>query len=303
MKLKAVEQVFFEMKDPLFTEKEVTLHVLRLDQVHPYISGNKWYKLKYNVEEFLRQEKEFMVTFGGAYSNHIIAVAAAAEELGFKCAGIIRGDELNENSNPALKFAARSGMKLFFVSRNNYRQIRETGNLPAAFYGDLRIEPQDVFLIPEGGSNAHAVRGCAEIISSIPAEFDFISCPCGTGTTLAGFTSSLNSTRQGIGFAVLQGENFLEADILQLNGGRKNFKVVHDYSFGGYARSTRELQSFCDDFFLKHHFVAEPVYTGKMFFGLYDLIGKNYFRKGSRIIAVHTGGVIDFGEAGMGTLQ
>ncbi|MEO8086191.1 MAG: pyridoxal-phosphate dependent enzyme [Bacteroidota bacterium] len=287
------------LRNQLFTEKNISLSVLRLDEIHHHISGNKWYKLKYNVEEFFRLKKKYLVTFGGAFSNHIIATAAAGKEMGIHTIGIIRGDELNENSNGALKFASQSGMKLFFVSRIDYRKILDADNLEIENellksipgFSDFGIQYSDLFFLPEGGSNSLAVKGCAEIVNSIPEGFNFICCACGTGATLAGISTALNENHTAIGISVLHGEKFLEKDILKLNGNKNNFQLLHEYSFGGYAKSNAELDSFCEQFMLMHAFKIEPVYTGKMFFGLYDLISKDYFAKGTRIIALHTGGV------------
>ncbi|CAN5413677.1 pyridoxal-phosphate dependent enzyme [soil metagenome] len=293
------EPVVTNLSDVLFTDKDISLSVLRLDEIHPTISGNKWYKLKYNVEEFFRLKKKYLVTFGGAFSNHIIATAAAGKELRIQTIGIIRGDELNENSNAALKFASQCGMKLFFVSRNDYRKIldadiSETENellMSIPGFSDFGIRISDFYFLPEGGSNPLAVKGCTEIPQSINDDFDFICCACGTGATLAGISTALNENQTAIGISVLRGENFLEKDILKLNGNKNNFQLIHEYSFGGYAKSNAELDSFCEQFMQKHAFKIEPVYTGKMFFGLYDLIKNDFFSKGTKIIALHTGGV------------
>jgi len=264
--------------------------VLRLDEIHPYISGNKWFKLKYNLEEFFRQEKKYLVTFGGAYSNHIMAVAAAGKDLGIKTIGIIRGDELDETSNPALSFASQCGMKLFFISRDEYRHARNNF-LPVGIYHALPVTTDDLYMLPEGGSNALAVKGCAEIVKLFPGDFDITCCACGTGATIAGISSALMENQQAIGISVLNGEKFLEMNILKLNGNRRNFLLIHDYNFGGYAKSNAGLDSFCENFFLMHQIKIEPVYTGKMFFAIYELARQDFFKKGSKIVAVHTGGV------------
>jgi len=283
-----------ELEEVLYAEKAVSVSVLRLDMIHPFISGSKWFKLKYNLEEFFRQKKKYLVTFGGAYSNHIIATAAAGKEYGIQTVGIIRGEELHENSNAALQFASACGMLLFFVSRDDYRQIRKSQTVPGRFFSELRTNNYELYILPEGGSNTLAVKGCAEIANSISTDFDFILCVCGTGATLAGISIALKANQQAIGISVLEGEKFLEADILKLNGGRKNFRLIHDYSFGGYAKTTEALDLFCQNFSLHHGFIIEPVYTGKLFFALEDLIRKYFFKPGSKIVAVHTGGVFNF---------
>lgn len=298
---------YTQLDDELFGEKEVSVSVLRLDKIHPYISGNKWFKLKYNIEEFFQIGKKFLVTFGGAYSNHIAATAAAGKEAGIKTVGIIRGDELNENSNPLLEFAAGCGMKMIFISREAYRQKDDRDFVlqllrgksgPEAFTGytdEWRVEsdPDLIYILPEGGSNKLAVKGCAEILGYIPAGFDFVCCACGTGATLAGISTALNENQEAIGIAVLQGKNFLEENILGMNGHRSNFRIIHDYHFGGYAKSNPDLDLFCERFSSRHRFEIEPVYTGKLFYGLTGLIKKDYFPKGARVVVVHTGGLFE----------
>jgi 1-aminocyclopropane-1-carboxylate deaminase len=284
------------LKQDFFSKKEVSVSVLRLDMIHPHISGNKWFKLKYNLEAFKEQKKKYLVTFGGAFSNHIVATAAAGKENEIETIGIIRGEELNENSNHVLKFASSCGMKLFFVTRDDYRMIRETASLPERIYAHPDIYRDstlnsELYFLPEGGSNTLAVKGCEEIVKNIHEEFDYIICAVGTGSTLAGISKSLKEGQTAIGIPVLEGKSFLEKDILNLNGGRKNFQLVHDYSFGGYAKSTGELELFCQKFSNQHGIKIEPVYTGKMFYALYDLIEKNYFNEGSKIVAIHSGGI------------
>jgi 1-aminocyclopropane-1-carboxylate deaminase len=276
--------------ESLFDEKGVSVSVLRLDMIHPVISGNKWFKLKYNIEAFLKEKKEFLVTVGGAYSNHIVATAAAGKEYVIQTVGIIRGEELNENSNAALKFASACGMKLFFVTRDDYRIIRETEIIPPWIYSHLPSPLSSSFFLPEGGSNILAVKGCEEIVKNIPEDFDYIICAVGTGTTLAGISNSLTADQTVIGIPVLEGKNFLEETISTFNGGRKNFKLFHEYSFGGYANSNNELDLFCKNFSQKHEIAIEPIYTSKMFYGLYDLIKKDFFKTNSSIVAIHTGG-------------
>lgn len=276
-----------ELDDSLFEEKELKVFVLRLDLVHPFISGNKWYKLKYNLEEFQRQNKEFLVTFGGAYSNHLVATAAAGKEIGFKTIGIIRGEELNEDSNECLTYLSSSGMKLIFVTREDYRHLRENNLLISSL---LTTPYAKLYVLPEGGSNELAVKGCEEIVKDIAIDFDCICCACGTGTTLAGMVSVLKTHQQAIGISVLTGEVFLEDTVKKFSGSKKNFQIIHNYHFGGYARSTEELEAFCKSFTERNNIPIEPVYTGKLFFGIYDLVRKDYFDKGKRVVVVHSGG-------------
>ena len=273
--------------------------MLRLDIIHPYISGNKWYKLKYNLEEAKKKNKGTLVTFGGAYSNHIAATAAAGKEFGFNTIGVIRGEELatsprlsddpllkqeraEQPLNHTLRFAKGCGMQLHFVSRGDYRK-RDSPE----FLKLIPELPNDYYLLPEGGTNELAIKGCAEILSLIDIPFDFICCPVGTGGTIAGIISSLKKNQKAIGFSVLKGLEFPFSSPSPLQEG----DIVTDYHFGGYAKHTPELLKFIDDFEKQNNIPLEQVYTGKMMFGIYDLIKKNHFLKNSTVIAIHTGGL------------
>ncbi len=276
-------------------EKEISLYVLRLDLVHPYISGNKWFKLKYNLEKAKKQGKNTLLTFGGAFSNHIVATAAAGKEFGFKTIGIIRGEELSENDNSVLQFAKDCGMQLRFISREEYR------NKSISTTPDVT---EDCYVLPEGGTNELAVKGCSEILSLIDIPFDYVCSAVGTGGTIAGIISSLKEKQKAIGFPVLKGGEFLKNEIeklvtskaiLSLRAKSKNekqqYELINDYHFGGYAKKNEELLNFIADFKSKHNIRLDFVYTGKMMFGVFDLIKKNYFPKGAAVVAVHTGGL------------
>lgn len=264
----------------------INLFVLRLDKIHPYISGNKWYKLKYTLEEAKRQKKDTLVTFGGAYSNHISATAAAGKEFGFKTIGIIRGDELGENENPTLRFAKECGMELHFVSREDYKKKNSSERIRS-----ITSSLTNFYLLPEGGTNSLAVKGCAEIISHIDIPFNYVCCPVGTGGTLAGIISALKENQKVIGFSVLKGAQFLKNDIQKFIKEKKNWELNHDYHFGGYAKHPPELLKFISDFEKEKNIPLEQVYTGKMMFGIYDLLKKNHFPENSTVIAIHTGGL------------
>jgi 1-aminocyclopropane-1-carboxylate deaminase len=276
-----------KLEDKLFEEKQLNVYVLRLDVIHPFISGNKWYKLKYNVDEFLRSGKDGLVTFGGAYSNHIVATAAAGKEFGINTIGIIRGEELTPDSNPVLQFASACGMKLIFVSREDYRLLKASDEMVREKIAS------DIFIVPEGGSNKFALKGCTEIVKEITIPFDYICAACGTGMTLAGIAKSIAENQKAIGISVLHGEDFLEKDISEWSGSN-NFQIIYDYHFGGYAKMNAALKTFCNTFYYQHQVRIEPVYTGKLFFGMYDLIRKDFFESGRTIVAVHSGGIFDF---------
>lgn len=290
------KSVLQPLNDQLFAKKKLKVFVLRDDLIHPFISGNKWRKLKYNIEQFQKEGKEYLVTFGGAFSNHIVATAAAGKLYSIKTIGIIRGEEHDINSNSVLRFAHNCGMELIFVSREEYRKWKlGNGNskLAKLLNSKTGIDQSEIYLLPEGGSNEFAVKGCKEIIDDIPVDFDYICCDCGTGATFAGIVSGLKNHQQAIGIAVLKGAEFIDDAVKKYNPTIKTFQVIHDYHFGGYAKSATELDEFCKSFSGTKNIPVEPVYTGKLFYGLYDLIRKDFFAEGKTIVVVHTGGVLN----------
>lgn len=268
----------------------------REDLLHPEVAGNKYRKLKYNLEEAQRDGKSLLLTFGGAYSNHIAATAAAGKRCGFKTIGVIRGEELGHNlnktllENPTLKFAHSCGMKLKFISRSVYRE-RQSSEL----YQTLKREFGEFFLLPEGGTNDRAVQGCQEILTIEDGKFDIICCSVGTGGTMAGLINSSQSHQRVIGFPALKG-NFLETEVGKY-AWQDNWELNTDYNFGGYAKFNKKLIDFINDFRYEYKIPLEPIYTGKMMYGLFDLMEKGHFQENQRILAVHTGGLQ--GIAGM----
>ena len=274
--------------DPITASKGVKLYVLRTDLNHPHISGNKLYKLKYNLEAACRANKGCLLTFGGTYSNHIAAVAAAGKVYNFKTIGIIRGEQYKV-LNPTLQFASDQGMQLEYVSRDLYRQKEMLLQYIKQKYGE------DIFIIPEGGSNELGVLGCKEIVRHIPIHFDHICCACGTGTTLTGIVLSLKEVQQALGIQVLKASNYIQQEVkrqLSVAGQQKtNWCVWDTYHFDGYAKIKAELLAFIEEFENSHRIPLDPVYTGKMMYGLYDLIQNDHFKKGETIVAVHTGGL------------
>ncbi|GAB3200735.1 1-aminocyclopropane-1-carboxylate deaminase/D-cysteine desulfhydrase-like pyridoxal-dependent ACC family enzyme [Pontibacter aydingkolensis] len=279
-----------KLHDPLLEEHDITLWIKREDLLHPHISGNKWRKLKYNLQAAREQKKETLLTFGGAYSNHIAATAAAGKEYGFKTIGIIRGEE-HLPLNPTLSFATSCGMELHYISREKYKLKHEE-----AFLKELAAQFNNPYIIPEGGTNNLAVKGCAEIVQDINMNYDYVCCASGTGGTVAGIIAGLAGEKQIIGFPALKGGEFLQQEIEELvqhYSGQKynNWQLITDYHFGGYARIKPELLEFIKAFQEQHNIPLEPIYTGKMIYGLYDLIPKGYFKKGTTIVAVHTGGL------------
>lgn len=276
----------FELKSKIIEQSEVRVLIKREDQNHPFVSGNKWWKLKCNMEEAANNGQTTLLTFGGAYSNHIYATSAAAKELGFKSIGIIRGEE-TKPLNHTLAFAESRGMKLHYVSREAYRQKTEE-----KFIQKLHDQFGDFYLIPEGGTNELAVKGSAEFASQLSseAEFDYLCLPVGTGGTLAGIIEGLDDSKMILGFPVLKGANFLEEEIRK-HTPKKNWQLIYEYHFGGYAKVTKELAEFMDQFEKQFNIPLDPVYTAKMMFGVMDLIKKKFFESGSTILVIHTGGL------------
>jgi 1-aminocyclopropane-1-carboxylate deaminase len=267
----------------------VTVWLKRDDLIHPDVPGNKWRKLKYNLIEAKRQGARTLLTFGGAYSNHIRAVAAAGRQQGLATVGIIRGEE-HLPLNASLGYAIRQGMRLVYMDRATYRRKTDPDLI-----GGLRERfGPDVYLLPEGGTNELAVRGCAELPAEIEEPFDVICCACGTGGTLAGIAGGLAPGQRALGFSVLKGGQFLteEVAILQtVTFGRAmdNWSIEYDYHFGGFAGRTPELDAFIADFERRHDLRLEWVYVAKMLYGLLDLIERGRFAPGSSIVAVITG--------------
>jgi len=277
----------------------VRLNVLRLDKCHPLLSGNKWYKLKYNLEEFQEQKELPILSFGGAYSNHLYALAAAGKILGMKTIGVVRG-EFTEPLNPVLEFAKEQGMTLHPVSRADYRRKEQ-----AAFIEELRAKFGDFHLLPEGGSNALAIRGCEEIAALLDWDSAdsrrLVALGCGTGTTMAGLICGLAKQElaqpvEVLGIAVLKGEGYLATEIAnQLQdcelAASVDWRVDDSYHCGGYARSNAALEAFLRRFEGLSDLPLEPVYTGKLFYGLFDLIERGQIAAGSEVLAIHTGGI------------
>lgn len=280
---------------PILNEKEVSLVVKREDLIHPFISGNKFRKLKYNLLEALDSELRTIVTFGGAYSNHIAATAYAGKAYGLRTVGIIRGEELagNWRENPTLTQAHANGMQFRFVSRSQYRDKTDK-----VLYKSLQDEIGPFYTVPEGGTNALAVKGCEEILTGADRDFDVICSSVGTGGTLAGIINSSGSRQQIVGFASLKGD-FLTKDIRNF-AAKGNWTLNTDYHFGGYAKVTGTLIESINNFKDRTGIPTDPVYTGKMVFGILDLVKRDYFKPGTTILAIHTGGLQ--GIAGMNSV-
>jgi len=280
--------------------KDIQLFIKREDLIHPEISGNKFRKLKYNLLQAKSENKNTLLTFGGAFSNHISATAFAGKLHGFKTIGVIRGDELGDDlektlaTNSTLRFAHDCGMQFEFVSRADYR----TKTSPE-FIQQLKDRLGDFYLVPEGGTNDLAIKGCEEILSEDTEKFDTICLAVGTGGTISGIINSAKQYQNVLGFPALKGD-FLNDEIKKYVYQTENWKLISEYHFGGYAKTSNELITFINQFKKETEIPLDPIYTGKMLFGLVDLINKNYFAEGAKILAIHTGGLQ--GIEGMNTI-
>jgi len=265
---------------------DISLTIKREDLIHPFVSGNKFRKLKYNLLQAKAENKKTLLTFGGAFSNHVAAVAYAGKEQGFKTIGIIRGDELLNKieENPTLKFAQENGMEFEFVSREDYRLKNES-----SFIEKLKDRFGDFYLVPEGGTNELAVKGCEEILTDEDVDFNYVCCAVGTGGTISGLINSALPNQKILGFPALKGD-FL-TDEIRIFAKKDNWNLISDYHFGGYGKINLELIEFINAFFEENKVPLDPIYTGKMVFGVIDLISKNYFSAHSKILLIHTGGL------------
>ncbi|UYZ61874.1 1-aminocyclopropane-1-carboxylate deaminase/D-cysteine desulfhydrase [Hymenobacter weizhouensis] len=282
------------LPEPAADRAGVRLLLWRDDLNHPELPGNKWRKLKYNLREACRLGHDTLLTFGGAYSNHLAAVAAAGRLTGLRTVGVVRGEELATASlNPTLAQARADGMQLHFLDRATYRRQHEP-----AVVAELLRTWGPAYVLPEGGSNTLALPGCAELVPELlqHTDFDHLCVACGTGGTLAGLLTGLHGQRRAHGFAALKGADFLRAAINRLTEqatGRTydNWTLHTAYHGGGYARLTPELRAFIAGFQRRHGVLLDPIYTGKMLAGVLDLLAHGYFGRGSTVVAVHTGGL------------
>ena len=285
----------FQLPSPLekiniHFKNNIQLYIKRDDLIHPYISGNKWRKLKYNINTFLQSDKKILVTVGGAYSNHIMATAAATKVFNISSIGIIRGNELNQDSNNNLKYASEQGMKLIFAERNFYAQ-RYNEDFIKKLADYLKLKSDKIFFVPEGGANAAGVKGCEEIVQEINIDFDYILTDCGTGTTLAGIANSLKPNQKVTGISVINSGYDLKTNINQFT--TENYELKTEFNFGGYAKTNEELFSFIKYFYAETNIKLDYVYTGKLFYAIFKLIEQDYFEPDSVIVGLHTGGVLN----------
>ena len=282
------------LDEPVAAARGVRLLLWRDDLAYPDLPGNKARKLKYNLAAARQQGHHTLLTFGGAYSNHIAAVATAGSLFGFRTVGLIRGGEPKSGTalNPTLTQAAANGMALHYLDRTTYRHRAEP-----AFLAEMLAKVGPAYVLPEGGTNALALPGCAELVAEIRQQvsFDVLALAVGTGGTLAGVLTGLAASERAVGVAALKNGGFLQAEIdalTQLASGRTytNYSVQTDYHCGGYAKYSASLLDFIARFQQRHGVLLDPIYTGKLLLGVLDLVAQGYFAPGSTVVAIHTGG-------------
>jgi 1-aminocyclopropane-1-carboxylate deaminase len=271
----------------LLRTKGIQLSMLRLDEIHPLVSGNKWFKLKENIKDAIATGSRSLLTFGGAYSNHLSATAAAARAFGLVSVGVVRGLHGVENQTETLKQCAAMGMKLQFVSREDYAKKDEP-----VFLKELRIQYPDAYIIPEGGDNEQGVKGAGEIASFIPETTGYVALPVGTGTTFAGIRNQLDSDVNMLGFTAVKGGEYLTGEIKEkIHTNDQHWQLITDYHFGGFAKYKPALITFMNEFYEAHHIPLDMVYTAKMMYGILDMVQHDYFPRDANIVCIHTGGL------------
>ena len=283
---KDLKVVITKIHDEAWMKNSITLSLLRLDQIHPVVSGNKIFKLQYFLQKAIITNKK-IITFGGAFSNHLAATAAACKHYHLHCIGVVRGERPVILSD-TLSYCVQQGMQLEFVSRSAYQE-----KFQEPFLQTLLIKFGDHILIPEGGFSKEGVKGAAEIYNYFADEnYTHICCPVGTATTLGGLISAAHPSLQIIGFSALKHIDFEERIKYLLNDvPSKNYCLISDYHFGGYAKQTNDLINFMNTFYEHYSIPLDFVYTGKMMYGVFDLINKDYFAPHSKILCIHTGGL------------
>jgi 1-aminocyclopropane-1-carboxylate deaminase/D-cysteine desulfhydrase-like pyridoxal-dependent ACC family enzyme len=284
--LQLKEPEIMDLEDNFFEKKGVSVSMLRLDNIHPVVSGNKLFKLVCFLKDAIESGYKRVITFGGAYSNHLAATAFACETLQLQSVGIVRGERA-ENLSHTLQFCLDHGMHLEFISRSNYKNVDDS------YLKKIEATFGEHILIPEGGFSEQGKCGASLINEYFESrQFTHVALAVGTGTTMAGIVDANKADSKILGFGILKAMNDLQKRFRLLKvDPKKDFVFINDYHFGGYAKKSSQLISFMNDFFDKHLVPLDFVYTGKMMFGMYDLAGKDFFEKGSKILCIHTGGL------------
>ena len=278
-----------ELSDPIFSDQEVNVDVLRLDEIHPIVSGNKIFKLHYFLKEAEERNCKTVITFGGAYSNHLVACAFAFKEAGIKSIGIVRGERPAVLSRTLLH-CLEYGMELIFISREDYKKREEL-----SFLNVLKDQHPDHMLIPEGGYHPLGAKGAALIGDYFKEKnYSHIGCSVGTATTIAGLLQTINSNQIVMGFAALKGMTDIKSRLKFLINGnykKENFMFIDDYTFNGYAKKDSALLEFMNMLYETQKLPTDFVYTGKMLYGIYDMVKSGKFASGSKVLCIHTGGL------------
>ena len=278
----------FKLNQQIFSERylnnEIEVFIKRLDLIDPFISGNKLFKLKHNVDRALLEKKNMLITFGGAFSNHILATAAYAKKKNIDCLAIVRGEEYSE-LNPLLTLAKEYGMNFCFVSRKEYAKRNDNN-----YVSELIRKYKKAFIVPEGGNNKLGVSGAEEILEKQDKSFDYIICPIGTGATLSGIVNSSKKTQKVIGFNCINDTKDINKNIYQKTN-KNNWEIINEFNFGGFAKFDNLLTEYLKKFKLNYKITLDLNYTAKMFFGFEKLIERRYFQRKSKILLIHTGGI------------
>ena len=287
----------FKLNQQIFSERylnnEIEVFIKRLDLIDPFISGNKLFKLKHNVDRALLEKKNMLITFGGAFSNHILATAAYAKKKNIDCLAIVRGEEYSE-LNPLLTLAKEYGMNFCFVSRKEYAKRNDNN-----YVSELIRKYKKAFIVPEGGNNKLGVLGAEEILETQDKSFDYIICPIGTGATLSGIVNSSNISQKVIGINCINDTKDINKNISQKTN-KNNWEIINEFNFGGFAKFDNLLTEYLKKFKLNYKITLDLNYTTKMFFGFEKLIERRYFHRKSKVLLIHTGGT--YGNLGFNYL-
>ena len=287
----------FKLNQQIFSERylnnEIEVFIKRLDLIDPFISGNKLFKLKHNVARALFEKKNMLITFGGAFSNHILATAAYAKKKNIDCLAIVRGEEYSE-LNPLLTLAKEYGMNFCFVSRKEYAKRNDNN-----YISELIRKYKKAFIVPEGGNNKLGVLGAEEILETQDKSFDYIICPIGTGATLSGIVNSSKKTQKVIGINCINDTKDINKNISQKTN-KNNWEIINEFNFGGFAKFDNLLTEYLKKFKLNYKITLDLNYTTKMFFGFEKLIERRYFHRKSKVLLIHTGGT--YGNLGFNYL-
>ena len=289
MNFKLNQQIFSK----LYLNNEIEVFIKRLDLIDPFISGNKLFKLKHNVDRALLKKKNMLITFGGAFSNHILATAAYAKKKNIDCLAIVRGEEYSE-LNPLLTLAKEYGMNFCFVSRKEYAKRNDNN-----YVSELIRKYKKAFIVPEGGNNKLGVLGAEEILETQDKSFDYIICPIGTGATLSGIVNSSNRSQKVIGINCINDTKDINKNISQKTN-KNNWEIINEFNFGGFAKFDNLLTEYLKKFKLNYKITLDLNYTAKMFFGFEKLIERRYFHRKSKVLLIHTGGT--YGNLGFNYL-